>query len=165
LYFQPDPADDALRFPLAPRLPLYIHPEGDSMRAFRSWILAVNLGALVLAGCASHEVVPSSGPRPATTPEQVKIYQDHPNRYEQLRLIAMEVTPEMGWDERGHADAAFDALKAQAAAAGANGLLLAANPGDFDLLVTAGYRGTFYQVPMRRNPRTAVAQAVFVLKQ
>lgn len=134
------------------------------MRAMNLWSAATVLGSLVLMGCASHEVVPASGPRPPTSPDQVRLYQKHPKQYEQVRLITLAITPEMRWDEQGDADAAFDALKAQAAAAGANGLLLKADPGTYEYLVTAGYHGTFYQLPMRRDPKTAIVQAIFVLQ-
>ncbi|MGE5610944.1 MAG: hypothetical protein ACM359_16965 [Bacillota bacterium] len=135
------------------------------MRALSFLTVSTALVAFVLAGCASHEVVSSSGPRPPTTPDQVTLYQKHPKRYEQLQLVTLPITPEMKWNERGDANAAFDALKAQAAAVGANGLLLIVNPGEYEYLVTAGYHGTFYQLPMRRDPKAAVVQAVFVLKK
>jgi hypothetical protein len=135
------------------------------MRACRWSIVAMSLALFVLAGCASHEVVPSSGPRAATTPAQVKIYQDFPKKYEELKVINLTITPEMKLDERASADAAFEALKAQAAAAGANGILLKVDAGTYDFLVTAGCKGTFYQVPARRSPKTAVVKAIFVLDE
>ena len=56
-------------------------------------------------------------------------------------------------------------LKATAAALGANGVLLIAEaPGDI-YQVTAGHRGTFYKLPVQRDPRTAHAQAIFVLEE
>jgi hypothetical protein len=117
----------------------------------------------VLGGCASHTVVPSSGPRSATKPDRVKIYQDYPKRYELLGIIALPVTPDERWDERGDANPGFDHLKAAAAALGANGLLLARDIAPNDVLVTAGYHGAMYQVPIRSTPKSVVAAAIYVL--
>ena len=119
----------------------------------------------MLVGCASHTVVPSAGPRKPTSPQDVRVYQKHPKQYEQLGKVIVNVTPEMKWDERGDSTAGFEALKAQAAALGANGVLLTIPAADYEYLVTVGYQGTFYQLPMRREPRTIVAEAVFVLEQ
>jgi hypothetical protein len=69
------------------------------------------------------------------------------------------------WDERGDADAGFDRLKADAAARGANGLLLQAPAGAADARVLAGYKGDYYQVPLQTKPRAAVAQAIYVLEE
>src|SRR5215210_2048468 len=87
--------------------------------------LAVSTFVLFLAiGCAAKpEIVPSAGPRPPTQAEQVKIYQKQPLRYEKLGVVSLTVPGDAKWDEGGNFDAAFDNLKAQAAARGANGLL------------------------------------------
>lgn len=121
--------------------------------------------ASMLAGCASHEVVPPSGPRAATTPESIKLYAKHPKRYEQLGMVAINITPDMRWDQRGDSPLAFEALKAKAAKLGANGLLFILPPENYEYLVTVGYQGEFYQVPARRSPKTAMAQAIYVLEQ
>ena len=128
-------------------------------------IAAVVIACMVLAGCASHEVVPSSGPRKSTTPGEVKLYQKHPQRYEDLGAVVVAITPDMRWDDRGDAPAVFEALKAQAAQRGANGVLLQIPATSYEYLVTAGYDGKFYQVPARRVPKTAMGQAIFVLEE
>src|SRR5688500_12775766 len=113
-------------------------------------------------GC-SPTVTEAKGPRPALKPDQVVIYQKEPNRYEVHGTVT--VTREEGakWDERGNADIAFNALKAKAAALGANGLLLSAEPSTYDRLATAGYHGQFYQIPIRGNPPVAFAKAIYVV--
>jgi hypothetical protein len=120
--------------------------------------------ALLLLGCGSHEVEPA-GPRQATTPDKVKLYEKPPKKYESLAIVSVPVTPEMRWDERGQSQAGFDALKTKAAALGANGLVFAFEPGTYDFMTTAGYQQTFYHVPMRLSPRTAMAKAVYVLEE
>ena len=130
-------------------------------------LLAAPLTALLLiCGCSSHQVVPSSGTRAPTRAEDVKIYAKHPDKYERLGVVTVAVTPEVRFDERGDANLGFDRLKAAAAKLGANGLLL--NPDGVegsDAMATVGYHGTFYQVPLRSKPRTAMAEAIYVLEE
>ena len=125
--------------------------------------VALLMALCITAGCASKSK--SAGPRvlAATTPEQVKIYQTAPKKYEPLAVLVLEIKPEYRWDHRGNANAAFDEMKRQAAALGANGLLLQAPPGQTTALALAGNYGEFYEVPMTTaKPRSAVAQAIYV---
>jgi hypothetical protein len=119
-------------------------------------------------GCASEPtVVPSSGPRPPSSAAQVRIFEKEPERYELLGTVTVTRAEGAKWDQRGNADAAFDAALAKAAALGANGLLLSAKPGESDYHATAGYHGKFYQVPVRGKQGDAVGvmQAIYVLKE
>lgn len=127
--------------------------------------LAAGIGVIVLAGCTTPEALPPSGPHPPVGGAQVRLYQKQPKRYEELAVISVSISPDMKMDDRGGADAAFDTMKAQAGALGANGLLLMVRPEKHDYTSTAGYHGDFYQVPMRRNPKAAVGLAVFVLEE
>jgi opacity protein-like surface antigen len=125
------------------------------------------LAALLLSACSSSEVVPSSGPRSPTTAEQVKIYQKAPKKYEKLGVVTVSRAEGATWDERGDATAGFDILKRKAAALGANGLLLTVPEGGEEKRATAGYHGTYYQVPVK-GPRGSVeglAQAIYVLEE
>ena len=128
------------------------------------------LGVVLLAlasGCASSTVVASKGPRPPLKPEEVTIYQEPPKQYETHGTVSITEADGGKWDGSGNADRGFDSLKAKAAALGANGLLLTADPGSYDRLATAGYHGKFYQIPIRGKAPTgsAFAQAIFVLKE
>ena len=121
---------------------------------------------LLICGCKSHEVVPSSGTRPPTRAEDVKIYPKHPDKYERLGVVSVAVTPEVRFDERGDANLGFDRLKAAAAQRGANGLLFPPEGvAGSDATATVGYHGTFYQVPLKSNPRTAMAEAIYVIEE
>ena len=131
--------------------------------------MSILTAMIFLGGCES-EVLPNSGNHPPLQPDQVKLYQKQPKKYEELGMIEVPTTTEMRWDQRGDSTAGFDALKAKAAAMGANGVLLMRKSGegksdDEGAMVTAGYKGEFYQVPLRTNPPTAVAQAIYVLKE
>jgi hypothetical protein len=132
----------------------------------------VGLGLLLLlvslsdVGCSSPEIVPSKGTRPPTSPEYIGIYQKEPRKYERLGLITQQVTPEMKFDDRGDSTKGFEALKAQAAKLGANGLLLKLPEGSYDFLVLAGYKGSYYQVPANKGePKTVMGEAIYVLEQ
>jgi hypothetical protein len=119
----------------------------------------------VVAGCSSPEIVPTQGPHPPTQVSQVEIFQKEPKKYEELGLVEVPVGGDVKWDANGDATAGFEKLKAAAAAKGANGLLLLDRQ-ENKLMVVAGYRGTFYQVPLRReNGNRAVAQAIWVVEK
>ncbi len=119
----------------------------------------------LLAGCSSPEVLPTTEHSP-TTPQEVRFYQEEPKKYGRLRTLALGITPELRWDERGDATPAFEELKRLAGSVGANGILFKADPGSYDALALAGYHGAYYQVPVRTDSdqRTAVAQAIYVVE-
>ncbi len=117
-----------------------------------------------LAGGCAQQIVPSTGTRTPTSPDTVKIYAQAPKQYEKLGTITIPVGGDVKWDERGDAKLGFKLLREKAAALGANGVLLATDPGQSDGRVTAGDGTEYYQVPVSSNPRSAVAQAIFVLK-
>ena len=135
------------------------------MNAYRIHVAAI-LAAFVCSACTSSpEVVPSSGPRTATSPEQVEIYTKAPDKYEELGPVTVTGAEGAKWDERGDATAGFDALKRKAADRGANGLLLKLKEGEYEQLVLAGYKGEYYPVPVKGKPPTAVAQAIYVIEK
>lgn len=127
--------------------------------------VAAIVALALFGGCKSHEVVPSSGTRLPTNPEIVKIHQTFPRRYESLGIVTLPITPEVRWDERGESIVGIDRLKVSAAKLGANGLLLELPQGTYDVKTTVGYKGTFYQFPAKYNPKTVVAEAIYVLEQ
>src|SRR5437763_1226387 len=85
------------------------------------------LGFLVLLsaanGCAPQIVTPT-GPHSPTTPDAVYIYQKQPQKYEVLGVVTVPLGGAVRMDDQGDATAGFVELKKQAAALGANGLLL-----------------------------------------
>lgn len=120
-----------------------------------------------LTGCASEpQVFPATKHAPIPA-DQVRILQERPKGYEQLATISLVVTPEMRWDERGDANTVFELLKEKAAATGANAIVLWAQQDAYDLLATAGYKGRFYQIPIKRQlpARSAVVQAVYIVQE
>jgi hypothetical protein len=136
---------------------------GRTLSFIPAFSALVILVAFVGSGCASPKVVPTTKHDP-TTPGSVQIYQKPPAKdYEILGTVTLKQSDRYKWDERGNADAAFDELKRQAAAMGANGLLMDAPKDASDARVTAGYHGEFYQIPVKLpRPVTAFATAIFV---
>jgi hypothetical protein len=122
-------------------------------------------GMMSLLAACSPQVLPPSGSHPLTPWERVLIYQKEPAKYELIGEISLPVTPDMRWDEHGDSTPGFEALKNRASAMGGNGVLLKAKDGKNDYVVGAGYRGVFYQVPMRREPHSVVASAIYMLEE
>jgi hypothetical protein len=114
----------------------------------------------MVAGCAPEALPPTQ--HAAISPDQVTIYTRRPSRYEAMPVITVPVTSEMKWDDKGESNAAFDALKGKAAAMGANGVLLEPEKGMYDVLVTVAYRGTWYKIPAKRDPKEVVGRAIWV---
>ena len=117
----------------------------------------------VIAGCGPTVVPPTT--HAPTTPDQVNIYAAPPQKYEVLGMVTVPISGEVQWDDKGDANAGFERLKAAAAAKGANGILLQAPNDPLGAHVMAGYQGKYYQVPLQTNPRAAMAEAIWVVKE
>jgi hypothetical protein len=132
------------------------------------WSLALVLAGftMALSGCASGpKVVQLSGPHPPVPPDQVRIFQNPPSEYGILSIVYSPISDKIHWDAQGDANAGFEQLKADAGRIGANGVLLVAPPNTANVQVIAGYRGMMYRVPMMTNPKTAVVQAIYVVRE
>ncbi|HEY4555913.1 MAG TPA: hypothetical protein VIG68_05700 [Lysobacter sp.] len=90
--------------------------------------MKIGIGSLLLAatlalgGCASTQKVMLGAARPALSPSQVQVYQAPPRRYEEIARI--ESSSAAGFGTQGQTNAAIDRLVREAAALGANGVLL-----------------------------------------
>lgn len=89
--------------------------------AFRPFLGAAVL-ALVLTGCASSSKVLLGQPRPAIDPALVQIYNTPPAG--SIEIAQLEATSAAGFGTQGQTDAAIARLKREAAALGANGVVL-----------------------------------------
>jgi hypothetical protein len=122
----------------------------------------VTVVAALLIGC-THETPKQTGPRPPTSPSSVTFYQKAPSgKYDLLGAVTVPVGGAIRMDERGDATAAFVEMRKQAADLGANGVLLDENKVQSDVVVTASFNGTFYTVPVNRQPRAAKGEAIWV---
>jgi hypothetical protein len=123
--------------------------------------------AFCLVGCSGGpKVVPSTGPRPATSAELVQLYEKPPHRYERLGEVSVPASADVKWDASANANVGFDRLKEKAAVLGANGLLLHVDSGARDGRVLAGYHGNYYDVSyMNTTPKTFIAEAIYVIEK
>jgi len=117
----------------------------------------------IAAGCGPTVLQPTA-PRPPTDALRVRLYQKEPDKYEDLGLV--EVPGDLIREDKSAADRIGDQLKANAAARGANGLLLRM-PKDMGLYgVGAFYYEKYYVFPFRLKPTKAVlGTAIYVVKE
>jgi hypothetical protein len=86
--------------------------------------LALVLGALLLAACASSHVMIGKA-RPPISPDQVQIYTRAPTvPYEEIARLNTSSQGSFSFTAQGKTDAVLERLKKEAAKLGANGVLL-----------------------------------------
>lgn len=79
--------------------------------------------AAIVAGCVSSHVMIGQ-PRPAISPDQVKIYWHPPEHYDEIALLDTSSRASMSITAQGKTDVVIARLKEEAAKLGANGVLL-----------------------------------------
>ncbi len=92
---------------------------------------------LLLSGCNSSSSILVGTARPAIQPSTVKVFDTPPKSFEVIALI--EATGKTGWSAQKKTDGAIASLKEQAAAIGANGVLIEKFSDE-----TGTYQGTSY---------------------
>ena len=105
--------DPASRFEITTAMKHLLHPA------------AAILLASSISGCATH--VTMIGPaRPPISPAAVRIYETPPRHYQQIAIINSSAGTTWLFPDRGSLDETIAELRSQAAALGANGVLLQA---------------------------------------
>jgi hypothetical protein len=86
-------------------------------------LIATSLLLSLLVGCASSHVLVGKK-RPPISPEQVQVYLQPPAKYEVVALV--EASSKSSWaiSDQGKMEKVVERLKEEAAALGANGILL-----------------------------------------
>ena len=79
---------------------------------------------LLLCSCGSTHTVMIGQPRPATTPEAVRVYYSAPRRVERIAIINSSSGPTWAFTTRGQMEDAVSKLREEAAKLGANGVLI-----------------------------------------
>ena len=127
-------------------------------------ILSAAASLMVLAGC-SHEPQILPAMAHASIPvKDVKVYTAQPKKYEWLGWVEVKGNVNYGPDHS--VDAVVEDLRAQAAAKGANGLLLMTDKSKKMILSSGQYGGQPLAVPVRVKPDPAVVgQAIFVVEE
>lgn len=130
------------------------------MRHATSPVLFLIALAFAVGACQPTVRQPSQ-PHPSTNPASVRIYQKAPHAYEDLGVVEAAGTFQYG--PNSTASAVVDALKAQAAAKGANAIWLFPPRGPDMIGVGAFYNDQYYTFPFRRSqPAGTLAQAIYV---
>jgi hypothetical protein len=78
---------------------------------------------LCFAGCSTSHVVVGKT-RPATDPDQIKVFLSPPKRYETIAIVSSDSNGSFRFGAQGKVNAALNRAKKDAAKLGANGLLL-----------------------------------------
>lgn len=87
------------------------------------WLFSLLLVAGLLSGCASSSLVVGTR-RPPISPEQVKLYIDPPPRYEKVAMLSAVSNFSWAITDQGKTNKVSERLRAEAAALGANGVLI-----------------------------------------
>lgn len=86
----------------------------------------VIVALLFLTGCAnmaqSHVLIGTA--RPAISPDEVKLYLKPPAKYEEIAMVDASSRASWAATDQGKTDKVIERLKAEAAALGANGVLI-----------------------------------------
>lgn len=93
------------------------------MKIFAYWLMTI-LTASLLAACAASHVTMIGEARPAISPSAVRVYTTPPRHYEQIALINSSGGTSWLFPDRESLDTAIQRLRSEAAAVGANGVLL-----------------------------------------
>lgn len=125
---------------------------------------AALISILMLAGCGS--TMEPSTRHDAISASAVKLYTKAPSDYQMIDIVSYALPAGMTWDQNTDATEGFDALKAAAAAKGANGLLFDSVPiAGTEHYTLVNYHGKLYTVDMVMHPRRVMAKAIYVIKQ
>jgi hypothetical protein len=79
---------------------------------------------LALAACSTSSHVLIGTPRPAISPQSVKIYAQPPAKYEQIATLDASSQGSFAFTSQANMDVAIERMKEEAAKLGANGVLL-----------------------------------------
>lgn len=128
------------------------------LRTITICVLTIIFASGCLPSSSSHLIVGDR--RPAISVDQVKVYTKKPSEYEEIAIIDSSSANSLAFSEQGKMDAALESLKKEAAALGANGVLLS-NISNQEVIVpiTNSYGTTTFVRGTQKNLR---AFAIYV---
>ncbi len=129
------------------------------METYRTAALLVCL--LTMIGCATGSFIVTGNVRPATDPNEVKLYLEPPLEYETIGIV--EASSEVGFSSQAATDRAIEELKKQAAKIGANGLLITNSGSESGDVVGYYSGGVFYGGAS--DLKIAKGRAIFVIQK
>lgn len=117
--------------------------------------ILVGLIVAAISGCAEGTTVVTGNQRPAISPAQVQMYSAPPQApYEAIALV--RASSGNGWTDQQSVDYAVEELKKQAAAVGANGVILGGQGSQTGGFVMSG------NVAIPYDEQTVSGSAIFV---
>ena len=120
--------------------------------------MVVVFAIATIAGCAEGTAVVTGQQRSAISPEQVQLYSEAPQaKYEVIALV--NASSGNGWTDQQSVDFAVEELKNQAAAVGANGVILGQPGSQIGGFIMSGY------VAIPYDEQTVSGSAIFVFGQ
>lgn len=119
---------------------------------------AAFLAIAAIAGCAEGTTIVTGEKRAAISPELVKLYSEAPQTAYQVIAI-VKASSGNGWTDQQSTDYAIDELKNQAAAVGANGVILGQVGSQTGGFIMSGYSAIPY------DEQTISGQAIYVKVQ
>jgi hypothetical protein len=96
----------------------------EGVKMHYRYLLGLAAASVLLAACATSSHVIVGKVRPPITPDQVKLYTQPPAKYEEVAILEANSRRSFSFGDQGKTDKVIERLKAQAAALGANGVLL-----------------------------------------
>ena len=115
----------------------------------------------ILFGCVTGSVIVTGDKKPAINPTVVKIYIDSPVQYETIGII--EASAEVGFSTQKAQDKVINKLKSQAAAIGANGVLLITSGTQSNGMAGFYSNGIFYAATS--DNIVAQGKAIYVIQE
>lgn len=103
-------------------------------------ILLVVVSLVLLAACASSHII-TGKQRPPIDPAQVKLYSKPPQKFEEIAIVEASSKSSFAISDQGKIDVVIQRLKEEAAALGANGVLLQATGSESTGGVVTGVAG------------------------
>ena len=92
--------------------------------AFTTRLQLIAVAACLAAGCSTSSHVLIGTPRPAISPESVRVYLQPPPKYEEIATLNASSQGSLALTSQQNMDKAMQRMKNEAAKLGANGILL-----------------------------------------
>lgn len=110
---------------------------------------------MAISACAEGSAIVTGKQRPAISPDQVQLYIDPPKApYEVIALV--NATSANGWTDQQSINYAITELKNQAAAVGANGVIIGQSRSQFGGVVMSG------TIPIAYDEQAVSGNAIYV---
>jgi len=126
-----------------------------------NWTTALLVCLLTMIGCSTGSFIVTGNVRPATDPNNVKLYLEAPLEYETIGIV--EASSDVELSSQAATDRAIQELKKQAAKIGANGILITNSGSESGDVIGYYSGGVFYGDTS--ETKTVKGRAIFVIQE